>query len=926
MKTIEIKNVSEKYKIKFIKNGKVAWEEVWALRELDLDIENGKVLGVIGHNGAGKTTLLKLIAGMLVPDKGTVDVKGAVSTIMELGAGFNPEFTGRENISLNGRMYGLSEEKLAGETERIAEFANLGKFIDAPIKYYSQGMYMRLAFALAIFISPDILLIDDILAVGDQEAQEKCIKKILQLKDEKKTIILVSHDMNMVAKLCDRVVLLEKGRVVKDGLAKDVISSYLETVGAKKGIASLEEGDTRAVFNNGRLFISHKDIPITKGAGCTVAFFNETMGNWSPSSSLSWKVESAGAGTIMARGRFNKSDYWQTWTLKLKDNELEWRVVSKKASRSPHADLMLVPDYSNWVAADKEGAFPSYAYKTAWHDMELNDCPEGALGITPALTNDLPDIIINGKDSRSLKLFNTGYDEEGRVIQCDIEKDRPLAIKFFSENKRFKKYTSGLRERFLVEKAWQEQDRRRKEEDQRRLREEKEAREKERFIQQCTISSGPLRLLCDFKNKSIRFFYKERELTTERGLHAPFYARERWFSLVDAEWKVKKLSSGKLRLVLDYDPLPVGMIWDLSCEDNGRLKITVTLLISKPFSITGRELRLELRNLYKDWQTAYEKGGLLIKQYLNSVGPIRLKDNKISRIELGAEESGVPRMLLAVSGPPERKVIAVWKTKDPCGESLHLSSSVVVPKHKAELLPGEYRYFEGEAVLDSGAELKESVAPRNAVTIANRDLSFDFDDGRGRIFWKGRELTTGLGIYTSLSSEGIWHDSYRGIWNVRGHKGGKITATGDWPHLPISQKWQMELINKRALLWKVNMELYENIPLRAEQANIMLLPDYKSWAVPRIMEGKFIDDYSEDYDVSPFRFWYGKTRSIQAVSGDMPKITFSNMQKDEKVCAIVENSDSLFKARMLQYQRMNRRRMPKKRLYFEGVIKIESDI
>ena len=911
MNTVEIKGVSEKYKIKFIKNGKVSWEEVWALRELDLDIENGKVVGVIGHNGAGKTTLLKLIAGMLVPDKGTVNVKGAVSTIMELGAGFNPEFTGRENISLNGRMYGLSEEKLAGETEKIAEFANLGKFIDAPIKYYSQGMYMRLAFALAIFISPDILLIDDILAVGDQEAQERCIRKILQLKEEKKTIILVSHDMNMITKLCDRVVLLESGKVVKDGLAKDVISSYLETVGAKKGIASLEQGDTRVVFNNGRLFISHKDLPVTKGAGCTVAFFNETLGDWSPSSSLSWKVENAGAGTITAGGRLDKNDYWQTWTLKLNDNELKWQVASKKATKAPHADLMLVPDYRSWVAADKEGAFPAYAYKASWHDLELDNCPEGALGLTSAQTDGLPDIIIDGKDSRSLKLFNTGYNEEGRIIQCDIERDRPLTFKFFSENKKFKEYTGGLRERFLAEKKRQE---------------ERKSGDDKRFMQQCTVSSGDLRLFCDLKNKSVRFFYKERELTTEKGLHSPFYAREKWFSLVDAEWKVNKLSAKRLRLMLDYKPLPVGMIWDLGCEDNGRLKITVTLLVSKPFSITDRDLRLELRNLYKDWQTAYEKGDLLIKQYFNNVGPVRLKDNKISRIELGPEESGAPSMLLAVNGPTDRKMITVWKTRDPRGESLHLNSSLIVPKHKAELLPGEYRYFDGEAVLDGVAELKESAVPRHTATIPSRDLSFIFDDGRGRMVWKGRELTTGLGIYTSLSSEGIWHDSYRAVWSVRGHKSSKITATGDWPHLPITQKWHMELIDKRTLLWKVDMELYENIPLRAEQANIMLLPDYRSWAVPRVTEGKFIDDYSEDYDVSPFRFWYGKTKSIQVVSKDIPKITFNNAQKDEKVCAIVENSDSLFKARMLQYQRMNRARMPKKRLYFEGVIKIEDNI
>ena len=183
MNVIEFHNVYEKYRIKFIAEGKVSWEEIWALRDLSFKVANSEVLGVIGENGAGKTTLLKLIAGMLIPDRGTVNVHGKVSTLMELGAGFNSEFTGRENIVLNAKIYGFSEDALEQQMEKIVEFAGLGKFIDAPIKYYSQGMYMRLAFALAIFVEPDILLIDDILAVGDEEAQQKCIKKIFELKE-----------------------------------------------------------------------------------------------------------------------------------------------------------------------------------------------------------------------------------------------------------------------------------------------------------------------------------------------------------------------------------------------------------------------------------------------------------------------------------------------------------------------------------------------------------------------------------------------------------------------------------------------------------------------------------------------------------------------------------------------------------------------
>jgi lipopolysaccharide transport system ATP-binding protein len=147
MKVIQFKDVSEKYRIKFICDGRVFWEEIWALKDVSFEVERGESIGIIGENGAGKTTLLKLIAGMLTPDRGEVKVSGRVSSLMELGVGFHPELTGKENIFLNATLYGLNKEEIEAKFSQIADFSGIGKFIDAPIKYYSQGMYMRLAFA-----------------------------------------------------------------------------------------------------------------------------------------------------------------------------------------------------------------------------------------------------------------------------------------------------------------------------------------------------------------------------------------------------------------------------------------------------------------------------------------------------------------------------------------------------------------------------------------------------------------------------------------------------------------------------------------------------------------------------------------------------------------------------------------------------------
>ena len=280
MKVVEFRDVWEKYRIKFIQDERVSWEEFWALQDIAFTVNQGEVLGVIGENGAGKTTLLKLIAGMLAPDRGKIYVQGKVSALMELGAGFNQEFTGRENIILNARMYGLDEGLLKQRMDIITEFAGLGKFMDAPVKYYSQGMFMRLAFALAIYVEPDILLIDDILSVGDEEAQQKCIRKIFQLKQAGKTIVVVSHNMNMIERLCNQVIHLGKGRIIHSGPPREVISRYQEMVGDKKGIVVLEGKNLRVVFNNGRIIISYNGATLTEKEGGSISYFNPGLNAW----------------------------------------------------------------------------------------------------------------------------------------------------------------------------------------------------------------------------------------------------------------------------------------------------------------------------------------------------------------------------------------------------------------------------------------------------------------------------------------------------------------------------------------------------------------------------------------------------------------------------------------------------------------------
>ncbi len=198
------------------------------LQDINLEINRGETVALIGVNGSGKSTLLKLITKIIYPNSGTIKVNGRLTSLLELGAGFHPDFSGRENIYFNASIFGLSKKEIDKRIDDIIEFSELGEFIDNPIRTYSSGMYMRLAFAVAINVDADVLLIDEILAVGDHHFQEKCLNKMKELKSKGKTMVFVSHSAEQVRFLCDRAVWLSNGKIKMDGNTNEVLDKYLK--------------------------------------------------------------------------------------------------------------------------------------------------------------------------------------------------------------------------------------------------------------------------------------------------------------------------------------------------------------------------------------------------------------------------------------------------------------------------------------------------------------------------------------------------------------------------------------------------------------------------------------------------------------------------------------------------------------------------
>jgi len=239
MKVIEVKNVWKKYRLHYEKEiflremlsnllrRRKYYDEFWALKDINFTIRKGETLGIIGKNGSGKTTILKLLSGITEPTKGSIEIKGRVTELLELGAGFHPELTGRENIYLNGAILGLSRKEISKKIDSIISFADIGDFIDVQVKTYSAGMYLRLGFAIAAQVDPDILLIDEVLAVGDLSFQKKCFERIKELKKRGKTILFVSHDLNAVREVCDRTIWLNEGKIEIDDVTEKTINFYL---------------------------------------------------------------------------------------------------------------------------------------------------------------------------------------------------------------------------------------------------------------------------------------------------------------------------------------------------------------------------------------------------------------------------------------------------------------------------------------------------------------------------------------------------------------------------------------------------------------------------------------------------------------------------------------------------------------------------
>ena len=297
-----IKNIQRLRRLsRFEEDGRDPEDVIWALKDVSFEVKRGEVLGIIGRNGAGKSTLLKILSKITYPTTGRVELHGRVSSLLEVGTGFHPELTGRENIYLNGTILGMTRKEIDRKFDEIVDFSGVEKFIDTPVKRYSSGMRVRLAFSVAAYLEPEILLIDEVLAVGDTEFQKKCLGKMDEVAKEGRTVLFVSHNMGSISDLCNRTISLYEGCIIDDGETIDVITNYLKNDNAQgqvdlqnwdmdrigdgplrvKYLATRDSrGEIRSIFSHGETLIIEIGILGKAGMVCVIGLsIRDSMGH-----------------------------------------------------------------------------------------------------------------------------------------------------------------------------------------------------------------------------------------------------------------------------------------------------------------------------------------------------------------------------------------------------------------------------------------------------------------------------------------------------------------------------------------------------------------------------------------------------------------------------------------------------------------------
>ncbi len=652
-------------------------EHFTALRDISLEVAAGESLGIIGRNGSGKSTLLSIIAGVTLPTEGFARVHGRVASLLELGAGFNPVLTGRENIYLNAGLLGMRHAQVDAVYDEIVRFSGIGAFMDQPVETYSSGMYVRIAFSVAAFVNPDIFLADEVLAVGDAEFQRKCRAKIGELREQGKTIVFVSHDLGIVNTLCERIVLLDKGGMIQRETPQKTITYYLRQVGRDKGIHTFSEGAQEAVHCDGHISVFHNQEEVSAPGGFRMEL--ASLGQRHASTDADWEVVEGGPAGCTLAGRMMRLPLLLLWRLRFEQGGFVWRIemeAERDCTLTEITAQLFLPDaYTRWIYGEVSGDFPQITpADTEWNVVVAQEMKTPVTAVLPEDATPLPPLVFHlHRENPFFSLFwaNTEYMNHGRVL---------CATAHFPETDHT--FTKGMHP--LIEITM----------DMNVSRDEVE----KRVSVDRTLDCG--RLSARFEKGRIRLSWDGNELTTYLHVYATMLIAQLWNDSQNLFWGDVEALPGGIRLRGDSRRFPFSQEWEITGGVNA-ISLRISLDVREELEVQEYHTSMVLPAHYRRWKTAYEADDFPAYDSAQS-NWIHCNRRYDTGTFIAAESASLPAVFIRTDGtaPPVRMTALNTSFAEHARVLQALCPSGPGPMRFA---PGRHAYFSGTIGVETAA-------------------------------------------------------------------------------------------------------------------------------------------------------------------------------------------------------------------------------
>lgn len=644
-----------------------------AVQGLSFEISAGEAVGFIGSNGAGKSTLLKLMAGILVPDRGSVTVQGNVAALLELGAGFHFDLTGRENIWLNGPLMGLSARLVDEKMEEIVRFSELEDFIDSPLRTYSSGMVLRLGFSIAAHLPADILLIDEVLAVGDESFQRKCYEKIRSFRDEGKTLVLISHDMNAISQICSRVNLIHKGRIVNSGAPGRVIGFYMRTAGERQGMTVLQSGESSAIFNNGRISLFHKGEEVTTSLGIYSELEVQDLAQFSYHAD--WKIEKSTESSCEIHGRYHSIPAIWIWRLVLSEGVLSLEFILRTTETIVLQKAVLNgifhADYDSWWTDNETDRLsPIPPFEKVWNRLAIRKLRNERIGLassSPDRKASVVELEMGGPSPESVRekiveVFNTQYEMFGRVLRVQnfdlADRARPLE----PGDRVFFRGNVVLRE--TPAKQWLE------------------PLEKKQFL-----ANGGTTI--HFRGNGFHLSYEGADLSKSLGIYTSVRSQGRFDGSYEADWSRLEKTDDSLTAVSKCRYFPITLFWTIRKKGNG-FEFSLKMSVHESVEVDREQTNIMLSERYDRWEHPAEKGKFPEKFNRDFSGDWDCRTECDPPGKIAASGEGLPTVILETDMSSPYRLRVINSDEGFSGRVLQC-----VRLNRGRLTPGEYEYFSG---------------------------------------------------------------------------------------------------------------------------------------------------------------------------------------------------------------------------------------